>query len=257
MRSFLLLLLLLAPFCFANTDTQPRLIELNENNFVAIRGTIDESSASRFIADIMKLKGDSVYVYLVTPGGSVISGTSIIQAIDTLKSAGKEIICIADHAYSMGFVIFQSCSKRYVMPHSIIMQHQTSLGVDGPIEQVKSYFKLVERIGVKLNKEQAEKMQVTPQEFHDMTQHDLWLYGEDIIEAHAADEMVNVICDLDTSQLYKMTKRTWFGMVDINFSMCPLIHEPVSIDFHLDKDRLTDNIRDEYVNYNTLYNKKN
>ena len=191
------------------------------------------------------------------PGGSVVSGTSIIQAINTLKSAGKEIICIADHAYSMGFVIFQSCSKRYVMPHSIIMQHQVSLGIDGPIEQVKSYFKLIERMGTKLNKEQAEKLRVTPQEFREMTQHDLWLYGEDIIDAHAADEMVNVICDLDPSLLYKMTKRTFLGMVDINFSKCPLIHEPVSIEFQLDKDKLVDNIKSEYVNFNTFYNKRN
>ena len=235
----------------------PRIITLNENNFVAIRGTIDESSASRFISDIMKVKSDSIYVYLVSPGGSVISGTSIIQAIDTLKASGKEIVCIADHAYSMGFVIFQSCSKRYVMPHSIIMQHQTSLGIDGPIEQVRNYFKLVERIGVRLDKDQAEKLQVTTKEFHDMTQHDLWLYGDDVLAANAADEIVNVICDLDPTDLYSITKRTFFGMIDINFSKCPLIHEPISIKFKLDEDKLVDGIKSEYnLNFNGIYNRK-
>jgi ATP-dependent Clp protease protease subunit len=252
MRTHIFFILLIATSCIAEHEyvkEDLKMIRLNENNFVAIRGNIDESSASRFISDIMKLKGDKIYVYLITPGGSVISGTSIIQTINTLQSTGKEIICIADHAYSMGFVIFQSCSKRYVMPHSIIMQHQVSLGIDGPIEQVRSYFKLIERIGAKLNTEQAEKLNLTTQEFHDKTQHDLWLYGDDIVEANAADKIVNVICDLNPNQIYKISKRTLFGTLDIDFSMCPLIHDPVNIEFRVDEHKILENIKGEYNNF--------
>ena len=142
-------------------DGQNKILKLHEDNFVTLRGRIDEESASRFISDVMKLKGDKIYVYLVTPGGSIVSGNSIIQLIDTLSSIGKEIICIADHAYSMGFVIFQSCPKRYIMPHSIIMQHQASLSISGPLENVKNNLKLVEKIDKKANQRQSQRLNLT------------------------------------------------------------------------------------------------
>ena len=142
MKTIAILALIICGFALAEYDvlTQEqgiKLVELTENNFVAIRGQIDESTASRFISDVMKLKSNKIYVYLTTPGGSVISGMSIVQTINTLQASGKEFVCIADRAASMGFVIFQSCTQRYVMEHSIIMQHQVSLGIEGQYEQVK------------------------------------------------------------------------------------------------------------------------
>lgn len=226
-----------------------KLVELNENNFVAIRGVIDEHSASRFISDVMKLKNNKIYVYLITPGGSVISGMSIIQTISTLQASGKEFICIADRAASMGFVIFQACAKRYIMEHSIVMQHQVSLGIEGPFEQVKNYIKLIETIDKRLNHNQATKVGMTAEKFHENVQHDWWLYGQDIITNGAADEMVNVICDFDTTKVYEIKKYTFFGEIDLQFSLCPLIHNPSNVKINMNHNKVIEQVNNEYTNF--------
>ena len=227
-------------------------MKLHEDNFVTLRGRIDEESASRFISDVMKLKGDKIYVYLVTPGGSIVSGNSIIQLIDTLSSIGKEIICIADHAYSMGFVIFQSCPKRYIMPHSIIMQHQASLSISGPLENVKNNLKLVEKIDKKANQRQSQRLNLTMKEFHEMTQHDLWLYGEEILEYKAADEIINVVCNFDTEKTVIHTYHTLFGDVSLEFSMCPLVHAPLKISFNVNEAKIIEKVTEEYEKFNLI-----
>lgn len=232
-----------------NNSNDFKLIRLTENNFVALRGRIDEESASSFIADILKIKDNKIYVYLITPGGSITSGNHIIQTLDTLKASGKKIICIADHAYSMGFVIFQSCPKRYIMQHSIIMQHQASLEVGGPIENARNLFKLVEKIEAKSNTLQSNRLNVHPDEFHKMTQHDLWLYSDEIIETKAADEIVNVLCDFNTDLPYVVKKRAFFGDVSIEFSLCPLIHTPRNITLVMDEKKTLEKIRDDYENF--------
>jgi len=226
-----------------------KIVKLEENNFVALRGPIDEESSSEFITNIMNIKSNKIYIYLITPGGSIVSGNNIIQTIDTLSTTGKKIICIADHAYSMGFVIFQSCPVRYVMEHSIIMQHQVSLSLSGPIEQARNHFKLVERIEKKSNERQSKRLNITLSEFHDLTQHDLWLYGDEIITKKAADEMVNVLCNFDTEQTTIVKKQTFFGNIDLEFSLCPMVHMPKKISFSVDEGKITDKIRDEYEKF--------
>lgn len=150
-KQYSLVILLLIVNSSLSQFNEIETVKLKDNNFVSIRGKIDEDSASRFIYDIMKIKNDKIYIYLNTPGGSIMSGNTIIQTIESLKQSGKKLICIADHAYSMGFVIFQACPTRYIMPHSIIMQHQASLQLDGPIKNVKNMVKLIENIDIKAN----------------------------------------------------------------------------------------------------------
>lgn len=241
------------------TTNESKLVRLDENNFVSLRGSVDEESASAFVSDIMKIKGNKIYIYLVTPGGSIISGNTIVQTIDTLTASGKKIICIADHAYSMGFVIFQSCPVRYILPHSIIMQHQASLQVKGPINQARNMFKLVEKIVNTGNIRQAERLGVTLNEFNLMTEHDLWLYGNEIIEKRAADEVINVICDFDPEKTYELTKFTMFGIVKIIFSHCPLIHTPISVNFDtigtigpMDQMKIKNDIINEYEKFKLI-----
>jgi ATP-dependent protease ClpP protease subunit len=229
-------------------------IRLTEDNFVALRGKIDEESSSAFISDLYRLKADTIYVYLITPGGSIVSGNNIIQALDTLVLTGKTVICIADHAYSMGFVILQSCQTRYILPHSIIMQHQASLTVQGPIEQARNHFKLVEKIDRKSNIRQSKRMGLTTEAFHEMAEHDLWLYADEIIEVNAADKIVNVICDFDVNLPVHVQKNTMFGTVFLEFSLCPLIHVPRKISFNIDRDKVIDGIESEYsMNINNVY----
>ena len=139
-----------------------QLITLTEDNLVVLRGAIDEDSASYFIKDIHRLianeKVDDIYVYLMTPGGSVIHGYDIIQTLEALSQTGKKIHCIADTAYSMGFSILQACDSRHVLKSSSIMQHQMSFGFEGHMENNKNRFKFIESIEEKMTEQQSSRL---------------------------------------------------------------------------------------------------
>ena len=106
----------------------------------------------------------------------------------------------------------------------MLFQHQASLGVQGPIKQATNRFKLVEKLEKQSNEMQAARLGLSQQEFHDLYEHDWWLYGPEIVEQNAGDEVVNVMCDLDMNKTEKIRVWTWFGPVDLEYSLCPLVH---------------------------------
>ena len=83
-------------------------VNLNETNVITIRGSINSVTSSNFVYELNKKKDKkNLYIFINTNGGSVESGSQIISEIMKYN-----LTCIADKAYSMGFVILQSCKKR-------------------------------------------------------------------------------------------------------------------------------------------------
>ena len=83
-------------------------IELEDNNMIAIRGPIYKESANKFFTDLKDFTGQELYIFITSPGGSVIEGMKIMDHIDTLKQQNIQVNCIGDFAASMAFVILQS-----------------------------------------------------------------------------------------------------------------------------------------------------
>ena len=109
-------------------------ITLNSTNHVVVRGTIDNDLASSFVYNLNSLENKDVFVYLDTPGGSVESGNKILTEIQKYN-----LSCITDRAYSMGFVLLQGCTKRYIRQFGRIMQHQISYGIQNEKGKIDSY----------------------------------------------------------------------------------------------------------------------
>lgn len=237
MRLIILLLLLLGTFFHVdNSQQKNKVIELNRNNFVTVRGPITSSSVSEFLMELFKLEGDELYIYITSPGGSIVSGYEIIQAINTLNETGKKVICIADIAASMGFAILQACPIRYIRPISIIMQHQMQVEFEGSIEQVKSRLKLTDALEKELIKMQAKKLKMTEDEFINKINNDWWLFGKEILNNNAGDEMVHVICEKSLMNEIQVTNiSTIFGTISFEFSKCPLIRQPIKVNIDLDE----------------------
>lgn len=239
------------------THADNNLVTLTDNNFVVLRGQIDEDTSSYFIRDIHQLisYNNDIYVYLITPGGSVIDGYNIIQTLDALSLTGKNIHCIADIAYSMGFSILQACNYRYVLQGSSIMQHQMSFGLEGQLENNKNRFKFIESIEEKMAEQQSAKLGLTKDEFQKKILSDWWLFGDNAVKENAADNIINVMCDLTllNETYFREFDFIFFGKVKFEFSKCPLIKAPISINF-MDKvkndefDYTTNTIASQYIN---------
>jgi len=222
------------------------LVKLTEDNFVVLRGTIDGQSSSKLISELHEKKSKDLYVYLLTGGGSVSSGMQIIQTLKALEQTGVNINCITNVGLSMGFVITQYCQNRLVMDSSILMQHQASFGVKGPMNNVNSYVDFIHSMINEVDEYQASRMNMTLHDFKEKTRDDWWLIGSEAVRNYAADKLVYVMCDFK-NQFYNENFDTLFGTVKVTYSKCPVARDPYKIEFSRhatqdDKEKFLDEV---------------
>ena len=185
---FLIALLFLAtPTTSKLVETE--LIEFKKDNFVSLRETINQDSSSRLLSKLNSIenKHNIIYLYINSPGGDVMAGLEIINYIKGLQNREKQIICIAHNAISMAFVVFQYCSARYILYSSTLMQHQMALGVKGKLYDINSRMSYLNSLEIKINQDQATRLQLSLADFTRLIQNDWWLYSEDILVNNAAD----------------------------------------------------------------------
>ena len=207
-------------------------IILNKANHVSLKGPIDSFTSSKLVHKILNNTNKNLYIHISSPGGSVISGNEIIDAIVSQKEMGTNIYCIGDISISMAFVIFQECPHRYVQKSSILMQHQMSFGIEGSIEHVKSYVNFINSIKEETDERQSKRLKISPILFERNIMSDWWLYGKNIIHNNAADQMVTVSCEKELLiNDYIETYFTIFGNIKVRYSLCPLIRNPLEIIF--------------------------
>lgn len=247
-QSFIFLLCL-SGVVLSDTNT----INLNENNMVSIRGPIDSDSTNKFFQDIMKInKEEEINIFINSPGGSVMEGLKIVSYIEMLNDNVK-VNCIADFAASMAFIITQSCQNRYAMKSSILMQHQMSLSNRGNLFNLNNYMEMINDMNVDLDKSQAERINISYDEFKQRITNDWWLYGSKAKEMNVVDDIVNVKCsDRLTSSTEKTKISSIFGDVEYTFNLCPLIRHPLKVKFNREID-CDDIFSNEYKDYYDKY----
>ena len=241
---FAFIALITPSFTQATTDLQ-----LTEKNHVVLRGQVTGESVSKWILELNNIKDKDVIVYINSPGGSVLAGMTFVEQIKQIASSGKNVVCVADVAASMAFIILQSCPVRYVTSASILMQHQMSLKLGGQIENVKTYLGFLDNIENDLNIMQANKMNLDQEKFKKLIAHDLWLSGSDIMRYNAADKMIHVSCDsLLLAKVDKEEIDTYFGKIVLTYSKCPLARDPIEADFKGIKDvSIIDDLMNKYI----------
>jgi len=194
------------------------------NNFVLVKNTIDEDVANRFIYELNKLPSkENVIIYLDTNGGSVEYGNKMLAEIQKYNMS-----CVAERAYSMGFVLLQGCNKRYITPYGRIMQHQISYGIKNEKGKIDSYANFIDQVEDDLSNMQASKINISVDNFRLKTMNDWWLFGQNAVKTNCVDNIVNVYCD---DELTKQNHTLSYGPYNWIYSKCPLVSEP--IDFFL------------------------
>jgi len=169
-------------------------VVLDSSNTLFLRGAINNELSNNIIKKIHSIEDDTIVLYIKSPGGSVQAGNRIVQVMDAMTANGKDIVCIAEEAYSMAFIIFQACATRYVMSSSVLMQHQMALMTVGQIERIRSQMKMYESVERELNQRQADRLQMSLKEFEANVSNDWWMYGSDIMKNKAADRVIHAMC---------------------------------------------------------------
>jgi len=216
---FLALVLLFAPVvALGQVRIQPfEVVELGQENFVRLVGEIEDNSASRFIQELytVSAKNLNVTVYIDSPGGDVLAGMRIIDAVQGLRAVrpGLRLQCYAQTAASMAFIFLQtSCDRRVVSAFSVLMSHQASLGARGKAGEVESRLDLVRQVLELLDIRVAARLGMSVAAYRQTIVNDWWLVGKNALEAKAADRLGSVAC---TPELVAASK-------------CPLVYAPVA-----------------------------
>lgn len=252
-------------FADSEINTSSQLIQLNRQNLITLRGEINDELTSELVRKINKFTNNQLYLYIISPGGSVISGMQIIDQLKSLQERNIKLICIGDFAASMAFAIFQSCPIRYVTSSSILMQHQMSLYLNGNLHNINNYLDFIRQIDDDLEEFQAAKLLMDKNEFKNKIMNDWWLSGNNIVKNKVADSMILVSCDPElVGQNEEVKKISPFVDINIIFSKCPLSREPLDVkiktklDFdenkEIVKELLSTNIPSQFIS--KLWTKK-
>ena len=129
---------------------------LLKERIVFLVGPINDSVASLVTAQMLFLESENpkkdIFMYINSPGGLVTAGLGIY---DTMQYIKPEIstLCIGQAA-SMGSLLLAAGKKgkRFCLPHSRIMTHQPSGGVQGQASDIEIHAREILNLKKKLNK---------------------------------------------------------------------------------------------------------
>ena len=211
-----------------------KLVEVNSRNLVTIRGPIQSDTVTDFLHKTSSIDSDEIFIYISSPGGSVMEGLKIVDVIKSLEKSGLKINCISDFSASMAFIILQACPNRMATYSSVLMQHQMSLGLKGNIENIDNYLKFIRDIDDDLDKLQSDKIT-----------NDWWINGPNAKEKSVVDELVLVTCHKELDNKYEaLVINFGFNQVHLIYSMCPLSRYPVQVLYNgIDVDMLDSKIK--------------
>jgi len=223
--------LLYSPVTSNDTSSDyKKLVEVNSRNLITIRGPIQSDTVTDFIHKTSNIDSEEIFIYISSPGGSVMEGLKIVDVIKSLEKSGLKINCISDFSASMAFIILQSCPNRMATYSSVLMQHQMSLALKGNIENIDNYLTFIRDIDDDLDKLQSEKIGISKEEFKKKIINDWWINGPSAKEKSVVDELVLVSCHKELDNKYEaLVVNFGFNQVHLVYSMCPLSRYPVQV----------------------------
>ncbi len=166
-------------------------LSVDSSNTIVIVGEIGEGMFA--VAQELQQKakaGKPLYLIINSPGGSVLDGVQVISTMQSLK-VPVYTVC-AGLCASMAAMIHSYGTKRYMVDRSILMYHEASGGVQGQFNQIKSRFRVFDRLISKMDYEVAIRAGKNPEEFRKALASEIWLDAEDAVQQGYADKIVSV-----------------------------------------------------------------
>jgi len=165
-----------------------------ESRVVHLVGPVTDELAASITAQLLQLESEGeedIYLYINSPGGSVSAGLAIY---DTMQYIGPDVVTVCiGHAASMGAVILSGGAKgkRCMLPHSEVMIHQPSGGMEGQASEILIAAEHIKDTKQVLNEILSENCNKPIEEVEKDTDRDHWMKAKDAIEYGIVDRILD------------------------------------------------------------------
>jgi ATP-dependent Clp protease, protease subunit len=188
-------------------DVKMTQIKLRNDRVIQLFGEVNEDSAKAIVkkigemnkSDLLLEEKRPITLVINSPGGSVIDGALIVDAMNGSK-APVNTLCIQLCA-SMAAMIHQYGKQRFVLPHGVLMFHPAAGGTYGDVDRMASELALFQRYVGSMELNAAKRAKISIQEYKNRSGVQLWLTGEESVKAGFADGVVYINGE-ETSKLF-------------------------------------------------------
>ena len=166
-----------------------------ERRELRITGPIDGETAHLIQVKLSYLRHKEkkpITIYLNTPGGHVIDGLAIYDAIMTVRDAGVEVNIVASGScMSMGVIIMQAATHRLATKHAAFLLHELHMVTGGSFSDLDDKHKEARRLQTVLNDILMDRSGLTPAKLKELTaRRDSYLSAQDAKKFHVIDRIV-------------------------------------------------------------------
>ena len=168
---------------------------LLKERIIFMVGQVEDHMANLVVAQLLFLESENpdkdIHLYINSPGGSVTAGLSIYDTMQFIKP-DVSTMCIGQAA-SMGALLLTGGApgKRYALPHSRMMIHQPSGGVQGQASDIHIQAQEILSIREKLNRIMANHTGQTIEVIARDTDRDNFMSAAQAVEYGLIDQVVD------------------------------------------------------------------
>lgn len=167
---------------------------LLKDRIIFLNDEVNDVTASLVVAQILFLESEDptkdINLYINSPGGSVVAGMAIYDAMRYVK-CDVSTICMG-MAASMGAFLLAGGTKgkRYALPNSEIMIHQPSGGAQGQATDIKIVADHILKTKKKLNRILAENTGKAIEIIEADTERDNYMSADEAVEYGIVDKVI-------------------------------------------------------------------
>lgn len=167
-------------------------VKATETNTVLLDTEINDESVDVVINKLNELSSPNKTIYLIitSPGGGIIAGNKLIAYIDNSE---LNIITVCQQVCaSMGFHIFESGKKRYMIGHSLLMAHPPSGGTSGTIPEMLSQINAIKHLTDELDIRTANRAKLSYEKFSVDVLKNLWVTSNEAYNMGLSDGLIHI-----------------------------------------------------------------
>jgi len=166
-------------------------VNLDSSRTIVLIGQIGENAldAASKITELSSESAAPIYLVLSGPGGSVLTGSILISAMQASRAPVYTICDVL--CASMDSMIHQYGKLRFMTDRSIIMFHPASAGVQGDVDRMYSMTAFLKRFINKMELEVATRQGISFEAYKAKTGVELWIDSEDSLKENIIDGIVN------------------------------------------------------------------